>query len=104
LDVHNFSRYDNPPPTHLLHALSTPRLQQFEHVLAGEPPVWYHDFELSAEERAATDAYVRDLQNWMAGILNWHRHVDRYKADHLARRAHGFLPDRPPLAPALPVA
>ncbi|MEU9167511.1 hypothetical protein AB0D34_06890 [Streptomyces sp. NPDC048420] len=44
--------------------------------------------------------YVSDLQNWMAGILNRHREVDRYKADHLARRAHGFLPDR---APAIPV-
>jgi germacradienol/geosmin synthase len=45
--------------------------------------------------------YVVDLQNWMAGILNWHREVDRYKAEYLSRRAHGFVPDRPPAVPVL---
>jgi germacradienol/geosmin synthase len=35
----------------------------------------------------------------MAGILHWHRTVDRYKAEHLAARTHGFLPDRPPALP-----
>ncbi|MFU0243378.1 hypothetical protein ACKI1J_47840, partial [Streptomyces scabiei] len=43
--------------------------------------------------------YVTDLQNWMAGILNWHRSVPRYKAEYLASRTHGFLPDRIPAAP-----
>jgi germacradienol/geosmin synthase len=104
LVVQNFFGVDYPTALHVVHDLTTQRMQQFEHVLANELPVVYDDFGLSAEEREAVDAYVRDLQNWMAGILNWHRHVDRYKADHLARRAHGFRPDRPPLAPALPVA
>jgi germacradienol/geosmin synthase len=43
--------------------------------------------------------YVTDLQHWMAGILNWHREVDRYKSAYLARRSHGFLPDRVPALP-----
>jgi germacradienol/geosmin synthase len=43
--------------------------------------------------------YVADLRNWMSGILHWHREVDRYKAEWLSRRAHGFLPDRPSAVP-----
>ncbi|MER7840626.1 germacradienol/geosmin synthase Cyc2 [Streptomyces sp. NPDC096040] len=104
LVVQNFFGVDYPTALRVVHDLMTQRMQQFEHVVAGELPVVYDDFELSAEAREAMDAYVRDLQNWMAGILNWHQRVARYKADHLARRAHGFLPDRPPLAPALPIS
>ncbi|MFF4895510.1 germacradienol/geosmin synthase Cyc2 [Streptomyces sp. NPDC001068] len=104
LVVQNFFGVDYPTALRVVHDLTTQRMQQFEHVIGNELPVVYDDFELSAEARAAMDGYVRDLQNWMAGVLNWHRGVDRYRADHLARRAHGFLPDRPPTAPALPTA
>ena len=45
--------------------------------------------------------YVTDLRNWMAGILNWHRNVDRYKDEYLSGRVHGFLPDRAPAPPVL---
>ncbi|MFG2934752.1 germacradienol/geosmin synthase Cyc2 [Streptomyces sp. NPDC048282] len=103
LVVQNFFGVDYPTALRVVHDLMTQRMRQFEHVVASELPVVCDDFELSAEAREAMRNYVRDLQNWMAGILNWHRHVDRYQPDHLARRAHGFLPDRPPLAPALPV-
>ncbi|MER6080991.1 germacradienol/geosmin synthase Cyc2 [Streptomyces sp. NPDC001833] len=103
LVVQNFFGVDYPTALHVVHDLMTQRMRQFEHVVASELPVVYDDFELSAEAREAVDGYVRDLQNWMAGILNWHQHVDRYQPDHLARRAHGFVPDRPPLAPSLPV-
>jgi germacradienol/geosmin synthase len=100
LVVQNFFGVDYPTALGVVHDLTTQRMQQFEHVIAHELPVLYEDFELSEEGRAAMDGYVLDLQNWLAGILNWHREVDRYKAEWLGRRAHGFLPDR---APALPV-
>lgn len=103
LVVQNFFGVDYPTALRVVNDLMTQRMQQFEHVAANELPVLYDDFELPGEAREAMRAYVHDLQNWMAGILNWHRHVDRYKPDHLARRAHGFLPDRPPLAPRLGV-
>ncbi|MEU9978360.1 germacradienol/geosmin synthase Cyc2 [Streptomyces sp. NPDC051014] len=102
LVVQNFFGVDYPTALRVVHDLMTQRMQQFEHVVGNELPVLYDDFDLSSEARAAMDGYVRDLQNWMAGVLNWHRHVDRYTAGHLARRAHGFRPDRPPLTPALP--
>ncbi|WP_046732620.1 germacradienol/geosmin synthase Cyc2 [Streptomyces humi] len=103
LVVQNFFGVDYPTALRVVNDLMTQRMRQFEHVVASELPVLYDDFELPAEARAAMGAYVDDLRNWMAGILNWHRHVDRYKPDHLARRAHGFLPDRPPLDPRLGV-
>ncbi|WP_229840445.1 germacradienol/geosmin synthase Cyc2 [Streptomyces brasiliensis] len=96
LVVQNFFGADHPTALRVVHDLMTQRLQQFEHVVAHELPVVNEDFELTSEGRAALEAYVADLRNWLAGILNWHRSVDRYKASYLARRAHGFLPDRPP--------
>ncbi|MEU3513209.1 germacradienol/geosmin synthase Cyc2 [Streptomyces longwoodensis] len=99
LVVQTFFGCDYPTGLRIVADLMNQRMEQFEHVVAHELPVLYDDFDLSAEARAAMGAYVDDLRNWMAGILNWHRSVDRYRADYLARRAHGFLPDRPP-APA----
>lgn len=99
LVVQNFFGIDYPTALGVVHDLMTQRMQQFEHVAAHELPVVYDDFALSAEAREVMQGYVVDLQNWMAGILNWHREVDRYKADWLSGRAHGFLPDRAPVVP-----
>ncbi|MEU3827443.1 germacradienol/geosmin synthase Cyc2 [Streptomyces sp. NPDC029080] len=99
LVVQNFFGVDYPAALHVVHDLMTQRMEQFEHVIAHELPVLYEDFALSAEARAIMDAYVTDLQNWLSGILNWHREVDRYKAEWLGRRTHGFLPDHPPAVP-----
>ncbi|WP_432170350.1 germacradienol/geosmin synthase Cyc2 [Streptomyces sp. 1222.5] len=101
LVVQNFFGVDYPTALGVVHDLTTQRMQQFEHVIAHELAVLYDDFRLSEEARAAMDGYVLDLQNWLAGILDWHRRVDRYKAEWLGRRAHGFLPDRAPGTPAL---
>ncbi|WP_171110983.1 MULTISPECIES: germacradienol/geosmin synthase Cyc2 [Streptomyces] len=98
--VQNFFGTDYPTALGIVNDLMTQRMQQFEHVAATELPVVYEDFGLSAKDRESMAGYVTALQNWMAGILNWHRQVLRYKADYLERRAHGFLPDR---APAVPV-
>ncbi|MFE0389136.1 germacradienol/geosmin synthase Cyc2 [Streptomyces bungoensis] len=96
LVVQNFFGVDYPAALGVVHDLMTQRMEQFEHVIAHELPVLYDDFQLSEEARATMAGYVLDLQNWLAGILNWHRHVDRYKAEWLGRRTHTFLPDRPP--------
>jgi germacradienol/geosmin synthase len=103
LVVQNFFGCDYPAALGVVHDLMTQRMQQFEHVVAHELPVLYDDFDLSAEAREAMGGYVGDLQNWMAGILNWHQVVDRYKDSYLSRRSHGFLPDRAPAVPSLPV-
>ncbi|MFD5859429.1 germacradienol/geosmin synthase Cyc2 [Streptomyces chartreusis] len=101
LVVQNFFGIDYPTALDVVHDLMTQRMQQFEHVAAHELPVVYEDFGLSEEGREVMRSYVTDLQNWLAGILNWHQKVDRYKAEYLARRAHGFVPDRGPAVPVL---
>ncbi|MDX2826574.1 terpene synthase family protein [Streptomyces ipomoeae] len=102
LVVQNFFGCDYPTALGVVHDLMTQRMKQFEHVVAHELPVVYDDFELSDEARAIMAGYVTDLENWLAGILNWHQRVDRYKPEFLARRAHGFVPDRPPALPFRP--
>ncbi|MGC4997427.1 germacradienol/geosmin synthase Cyc2 [Streptomyces sp. DT195] len=96
LVVQNFFGVDYPAALAVVHDLMTQRMQQFEHVVAHELPVLYDDFHLSGEARAAMGHYVLDLQNWLAGILNWHREVDRYKAEWLGGRAHHFVPGQAP--------
>ncbi|WP_018535575.1 MULTISPECIES: germacradienol/geosmin synthase Cyc2 [unclassified Streptomyces] len=99
LVVQNFFGADYPTGLRVVHDLMTQRMQQFEHVVAHELPLLYEDFKLDRSARSVMDGYVEQLRNWMSGILNWHREVDRYRADHLADRAHGFLPDRIPASP-----
>ncbi|MFH8899548.1 germacradienol/geosmin synthase Cyc2 [Streptomyces coeruleorubidus] len=99
LVVQNFFGCDYPTGLGIVHDLMSQRMRQFEHVVEHELPILYDDFRLTEEARAAMGTYVTDLRNWMAGILNWHREVDRYKDEWLSRRAHGFLPDRPPAVP-----
>ncbi|MGW5131299.1 germacradienol/geosmin synthase Cyc2 [Streptomyces sp. NPDC004135] len=99
LVVQNFFGCDYPTGLGIVHDLMSRRMRQFEHVVAHELPLLCDDFQLSKEARAAMGTYVADLRNWMSGILNWHRQVDRYREAWLSRRAHGFLPDRPPAVP-----
>ncbi|MGW1714808.1 germacradienol/geosmin synthase Cyc2 [Streptomyces sp. NPDC002156] len=94
LVVQNFFDCDYPTALGIIHDLMTQRMQQFEHVAAHEFPVLYEDFKLTDEARAIMDGYVDELRNWLSGILHWHQQVPRYKSDYLARRSHGFLPDR----------
>ncbi|MFD5573845.1 germacradienol/geosmin synthase Cyc2 [Streptomyces cadmiisoli] len=102
LVVQHFFGTDYPTALGIVGDLLNQRMEQFEHVAATELPVVCTDFGLTGEARASLDGYVTALQNWMAGIVNWHRGVDRYKSHHLARRTHGFLPDRASAAvPAL---
>ncbi|MGW6644956.1 germacradienol/geosmin synthase Cyc2 [Streptomyces iakyrus] len=99
LVVQSFFGCDYPTGLGIVHDLMDQRMRQFEHVVEHELPVLYDDFRLSAQARAAMGRYVADLRNWLSGILHWHREVDRYKDAWLSRRAHGFLPDRPPALP-----
>ncbi|MFF8092771.1 germacradienol/geosmin synthase Cyc2 [Streptomyces sp. NPDC016675] len=99
LVVQNFFGVEYPAALTVVQDLMNQRMRQFEHVVAHELPVVYDDFRLGDEARGVMEGYVTDLKNWMAGILNWHREVPRYKAEYLARRTHGFLPDRIPAVP-----
>ncbi|GHE43290.1 germacradienol/geosmin synthase [Streptomyces cellulosae] len=101
LVVQNFFGIDYATALPVVADLVNQRMRQFEHVVEHELPVVYDDFQLPEEARAVMRGYVTDLQNWMAGILNWHRSVDRYKDEYLSGRVHGFLQHRSPAPPVL---
>ncbi|KFI22120.1 family 2 encapsulin nanocompartment cargo protein terpene cyclase [Nitrosococcus oceani] len=59
--------------------LMTTRMRQFEYVISSELPALFEEFELDAEARGVLLGYAEDLQNWLAGILNWHQGCRRYE-------------------------
>ncbi|WP_039641183.1 terpene synthase family protein [Streptomyces sp. 769] len=86
LVVQNFFDCDHPTALAIVHDLMTSRMREFQHVAQNQLPVLYDDFDLSAEARATLDGYVEELENWLAGILTWHRECGRYRPEHLRHR------------------
>ncbi|WP_326598198.1 terpene synthase family protein [Streptomyces sp. NBC_01803] len=84
--VQTFFDCDYPTGLAIIHDLMTERMRQFQHVADNELPVVYDDFELDTEAREILDGYVRELRNWMSGILVWHRDCRRYREEDLVRR------------------
>ncbi|MFE7133232.1 germacradienol/geosmin synthase [Streptomyces sp. NPDC057638] len=84
LVVQTFFGCDYPSGVAIVGDLMQGRMRQFRHVKEHELPLLYEDFRLTTEQRAAVDAYVTELEDWMAGILNWHRNVRRYGEEDLA--------------------
>ncbi|AJT65534.1 Germacradienol/geosmin synthase [Streptomyces lydicus] len=87
LVVQNFFDCDYPTALAVINDLMTSRVREFQHVAANELPVLCDDFKLSADSRAALDAYVRELEDWMSGILVWHRDCHRYRESFLRHRS-----------------
>lgn len=76
-------------------ALMTARIQQFEYLAAHELPGVMEHFGLDEEARRKVRRYVDQLKLWMAGIIEWHREVDRYKEAELRNtRKLGFRPGK----------
>ncbi|MFI6416506.1 germacradienol/geosmin synthase [Streptomyces sp. NPDC050842] len=87
-EVHNgvlvlqkFFDCDYPTGVAMVDDLMRGRLRQYEHLKKNEVPLLYEDFALDREGRAAFEAYLRELEDWLAGILNWHQSVRRYGAE-----------------------
>lgn len=89
LVVQNFFGCDYPTALGIIDDLMKSRLSQFQHIVAHELPALYDEFNLPQVTRGILDGYVRELQNWMAGIYTWHRDCRRYREEDLS---HGPLP------------
>ncbi|MET8680179.1 family 2 encapsulin nanocompartment cargo protein terpene cyclase [Streptomyces sp. NPDC004647] len=87
LVVQNFFDCDYPTALAIVNDLMTSRMRQFQHVAANELPVLYDDFDLGQDARRILDGYVRELQNWLSGILIWHQGCHRYAEADLRRSA-----------------
>ncbi|KUL50273.1 Geosmin synthase [Streptomyces sp. NRRL F-4489] len=94
LVVQNFFDCDYPAALAIVHDLMTSRMREFQHVAANQLPILYDDFGLTADARATLDGYVRELQNWLAGILTWHQDCRRYRSEYLRHQpgTPGWLP------------
>ncbi len=79
--LQTFFDCDYPTAVAMVDDLMRGRLRQYEHVKEHEVPLLFEDFGLDEEGRAAFGAYLRELEDWLAGILNWHRNVRRYRAE-----------------------
>jgi hypothetical protein len=60
------------------------RMKQFEHIVATELPFVADSFDLDDAGRVTLDGWVTMMQDWMAGILDWHILTGRY--DEQAQR------------------
>ncbi|GLF96950.1 germacradienol/geosmin synthase [Streptomyces yaizuensis] len=87
LVVETFFGCDYPAAVGIVHDLMRGRLRQFLHVKEHELPLLYEDFALTQEQRAAVERYVREMEDWQTGVVNWHLNTRRYGEGDLAHGA-----------------
>ncbi|MFF8289618.1 germacradienol/geosmin synthase [Streptomyces sp. NPDC016309] len=83
LVVRSFFDCDYPAGVRIVDDLMRGRLRQFEHIKSIELPLLGERLGLDGTGRAALAAYVRELEDWLAGILHWHRNVRRYRDEDI---------------------
>jgi germacradienol/geosmin synthase len=85
LVVQNFLDCDAATGMRVVGDLMDARMSQFRHIVAVELPELFDVLHFDAATRAAVAAHARNLENWLAGILNWHQGCHRYaEADLIA--------------------
>ncbi|MEE1802866.1 germacradienol/geosmin synthase [Streptomyces sp. JV176] len=104
LVVQNFFNCDYPTALAIVDDLMKSRMRQFQHVVANELPVLYDDFALDDDARRVLDGYVKELENWLSGILNWHHGCKRYKEHELLEERAGTTRWVPPVPTGLGVS
>ncbi|BAY41830.1 terpene synthase metal-binding domain-containing protein (plasmid) [Nostoc sp. NIES-2111] len=79
LVVQKILNCDTPHAVAVVNDLMTSRALEFEHIVATEVPILCDDFGLDTNARKKLYGYIKKLEQWMCGVLKWHRAVDRYK-------------------------
>jgi germacradienol/geosmin synthase len=83
LVVQTFLGCDQRQAVDVVNELMTSRVLQFEHIVAIELPTLFDNFQLDLKTREILNGYVKELQNWMAGVLRWHVESRRYVESEL---------------------
>jgi len=86
LVVQNFLACDKDRAVAVVNDLMTARMKQFEQVVAVDLPALISDFGLDDEVRRTVLGYAEELQDWMSGILVWHKGCHRYDQASLPHR------------------
>ncbi|QUQ69388.1 terpene synthase family protein [Kutzneria sp. CA-103260] len=89
LVVENFLGCGKDQAVAIVNDLATARIEQFVRTRDHEIPTLCEEFGFTAEQRRAVDGYVRELEDWMAAILDWHRTTARYGSAELVRSRGG---------------
>ncbi|WP_354642011.1 terpene synthase family protein [Kitasatospora camelliae] len=98
LVVEAFLDCDQPRALGIVADLMNGRMRQFEHIVGHELPVLCEDLGLGAAERAALDAYVGELRDWLVAIRTWHEGTRRYGEEDLRRHRAARVPAVPALS------
>lgn len=102
LVVQNFLGIEPAQAVLVVCDLMTARLKQFEHIIATELAFVADSFDLGAADRETLDVWVESMQDWVAGILDWHLLTARYDEQALRRLpvAGALVHAGPPAEPA----
>jgi germacradienol/geosmin synthase len=92
LVTQNFLDCDAAAAMRVTGDLMTARMRLFQHILAVELPTLLDTLNLGPAVREALWEHARNLQNWLAGILNWHRGCHRYAEADLLANTRPALP------------
>ncbi|MEU9891291.1 germacradienol/geosmin synthase [Sphaerisporangium sp. NPDC051011] len=95
LVVENFLGVDRHQARDIVADLMAARIEQFAHLVETDLPAMCDDLGLEEPVHRALVDYAESLQNWMSGILEWHRKCGRYTEAELRRHrsssvSHGF--------------
>jgi germacradienol/geosmin synthase len=93
LVVQNFLDCDAAAGMRVVGDLMAARMSQFEHIVAAELPALFDALNLDAKARDAMQGHARNLQNWLAGILNWHQGCHRYAEADLISNTRPAWPE-----------
>jgi germacradienol/geosmin synthase len=92
LVTQNFLGCDAAAAMRVVGDLMAARMRLFQHILAAELPVLLDTMNLGPAAREALWDHAGNLQNWLAGILNWHRGCHRYAEADLLANTRPALP------------
>ncbi|NVZ78236.1 hypothetical protein HX859_25400 [Pseudomonas gingeri] len=79
LILQQFLDLDLQPAMDRVGQLRDARIRQFEHIVALELPVLFEEFSLDADGRRLILDYAQRLQDYIAGVVQWHQTVSRYR-------------------------
>jgi germacradienol/geosmin synthase len=93
LVVQNFLDCDAATAMRVVGDLMAARMRQFRDIVAVELPQLFDELHLDAATREALQSHARNLENWLAGILNWHQGCHRYAEADLISNARRARPE-----------
>ena len=93
LVVQNFLDCDAATAMGVVGDLMAARMSQFRDVVGVELPALFDAQHFDAATREAVAGYARNLENWLAGILNWHRGCHRYAEADLISNTRPARPE-----------